>query len=126
MRGIVLGAVAACLMVFAQDTKYPPQGPQFPGPPTKADTADWLHELRQYRQERRIRAGLTGETYDRPELKWAQSSFFQPQAMVEDRYFYDPWNGATRSRSFWPISISAMAASTVSCCGRSIPISASI
>ena len=25
-----------------------------------------------------------------PELKWTQSSFMQPQMMVEDRYFYDP------------------------------------
>jgi hypothetical protein len=46
--------------------------------------------LRQYRQERCIRAGLTGEIYERAPLKLAQSSFMQPQSMVEDRYFYDP------------------------------------
>jgi formylglycine-generating enzyme required for sulfatase activity len=86
----LLGALAVSLLLFAQDTRYPPQGQQFPGPPTKADTSEWLHEIRQYREERRIRAGLTGELYERPELKWAQSSFIQPQSMIEDRYFYDP------------------------------------
>ncbi len=28
--------------------------------------------------------------YKRPELLWTQSSFMQPQMMIEDRYFYDP------------------------------------
>jgi formylglycine-generating enzyme required for sulfatase activity len=46
--------------------------------------------MQQYREERRIRAGLDGEIYQRPELQWAQSSFMQPQSMVEDRYLYDP------------------------------------
>lgn len=82
-----------CLMIAAapaQDTKYPPQGQQFPGPPTKSDTAEWLREMQRYREERRVRAGLNGKLYDRPELEWAQSSFIQPQVMVEDRYLYDP------------------------------------
>ncbi len=83
-------AAALALALCAQDTKYAPQGQQFPGPPAKSDTADWLKELKQYREERRIRAGLTGEIYERPELQWAQSSFMQPQSMVEDRFFYDP------------------------------------
>ena len=85
-------AVALCSAAFlpAQDTRYPPQGEQFPGPPSKTDTADWLKQVKQYREERRVRAGLSGEMYDRPEFEWAQSSFMQPQSMVEDRYFYDP------------------------------------
>jgi formylglycine-generating enzyme required for sulfatase activity len=77
-------------MLPAQDTRYPPQGQQFPGPPSKAETADWLKEMQQYREERRVRAGLSGEAYERPEFEWAQSSFMQPQSMIEDRYFYDP------------------------------------
>ena len=87
-----LAAVALCASPFlaGQDTKYPPQGQQIPGPPSKTDTADWLKEIKQYREERRIRAGLGGGLYERPELQWAQSSFMQPQSMVEDRYFYDP------------------------------------
>ena len=28
-----------------------------------------------------------------PELKWTQSSFMQPQMMIQDRYFYDPQTG---------------------------------
>ena len=43
--------------------------------------------------ERRIRIGYDGSRYDRPELKWTQSSFIQPQMMVQDRYFYDPVAG---------------------------------
>ena len=89
-NGAMLCLLLAALLAVAQDTKYPPQGQQFPGPPTKLDTADWLKELRQYREERLVRAGLNSELYDRPELRWAQSSFIQPQVMVEDRYLYDP------------------------------------
>jgi formylglycine-generating enzyme required for sulfatase activity len=82
-------ALCASSWLPAQDTRYAPQGEQFPGPPAKTDTAAWLKELKQYREERRVRAGLSGEMYDRPEFGWAQSSFMQPQSMVEDRYFYD-------------------------------------
>jgi gamma-glutamyl hercynylcysteine S-oxide synthase len=77
-------------LLQSQDTNYPPQGEQIPGPPAKADTAEWLRDIRQWRAEERVRAGLTGENYTRSEFRWAQSSFMQPQAMVEDRYFYDP------------------------------------
>ena len=31
---------------------------------------EWLHELKQYRPERRVRAGLERANYERPELKW--------------------------------------------------------
>ena len=31
--------------------------------------------------------------YDLPALQWTQSSFIQPQMMVQDRYFYDPVAG---------------------------------
>jgi formylglycine-generating enzyme required for sulfatase activity len=86
---VVLTALAA-LLLSAQDTKYPPQGQQIPGPAAKADTADWLRQVRAWRDERRVRAGLSSDLYERKELKWAQRSYIQPQAMVEDRYFYDP------------------------------------
>ena len=87
---LAFGFLIAAIPAAPQDTKYPPQGQQFPGPPAKSDTAEWLKELRQYREERRVRAGLDGELYNRPELRWAQSSLIQPQVMVEDRYLYDP------------------------------------
>src|ERR1035437_8136788 len=78
------------LAASAQDTKYPPDGQQIPGPGSKEATTDWLSEITRSRTERRVRAGLTGEIYSRPELQWTQRSFIQPQSMVEDRYFYDP------------------------------------
>jgi formylglycine-generating enzyme required for sulfatase activity len=43
--------------------------------------------------ERRIRIGYNGARYDLPALQWTQSSFMQPQMMVQDRYFYDPVAG---------------------------------
>jgi formylglycine-generating enzyme required for sulfatase activity len=43
--------------------------------------------------ERRIRIGYDGARYDLPALQWTQSSFMQPQMMVQDRYFYDPIAG---------------------------------
>jgi hypothetical protein len=43
--------------------------------------------------KRRIRVGYDGARYDLPALKCTQSSFMQPQMMVQDRYFYDPVAG---------------------------------
>jgi formylglycine-generating enzyme required for sulfatase activity len=87
-------AITVCLAagLSAQDTKYKPEGQQLPGPPSKADTAEWLREIRAWRYEVRTRAGLDPEIYTRPALAWTQRSFMQPQAMIEDRYFYDPVN----------------------------------
>jgi len=88
----------------AQYTHYTPEGDQIPGPdcliPTKpiagppklctpADYKFWLDDIIHWRNDARIRAGYSSQEYDRPELKWTQSSFIQPQMMVEDRYFYD-------------------------------------
>ena len=88
----------------AQTTHYPPDGDQIPGPdclsPIKASSGQqkicsaedykaWLDDITHWRMEARIRAGYSGQEYERPELKWTQSSFIQPQMMVEDRYFYD-------------------------------------
>jgi len=96
--------------VFAQDTNFPPRDEQIPGPWTVTDDdhccfpgdhytdtpqsyQTWIEDLRHWRRERRIRIGYDGSQYERPELKWAQSSFIQPQMMIEDRYFYDPVAG---------------------------------
>lgn len=97
--------------LFAQDTKFPPQSEQIPGPDqAKTGTGQccygtnekkaaaeafqaWIEDVRHWRHERLIRMGYNGAEYDRPELKWAQSSFIQPQMMIEDRYFYDPVAG---------------------------------
>ncbi len=90
---------------FAQDTKFEPVQQQIPGPgclnmkgaweggtkPCSAEEHEtWLADVRHWREERRIRIGYEGSRYDLPALKWTQSSFIQPQMMVEERYFYDP------------------------------------
>ncbi|WP_263355721.1 formylglycine-generating enzyme family protein [Acidicapsa ligni] len=91
----------------AQDVFYSPQGEQIPGPncdsvPSedggKARTclphefSGWLSDVRHWRSERKVRVGYgaaEAADYERPELKWTQSSFIQPQMMVHDLYFYD-------------------------------------
>ena len=97
--------------LFAQDTKFPPQSEQIPGPDqAKTETSQccygtdekkasaeafqtWIEDFKHWRRERLIRIGYNGSEYERPELKWTQSSFIQPQMMIEDRYFYDPVAG---------------------------------
>jgi gamma-glutamyl hercynylcysteine S-oxide synthase len=53
----------------------------------------WLTDLEHWRAERRIRVAFDPSRYETPELQWTQSSFIQPQMMVQDRYFYDPLAG---------------------------------
>jgi gamma-glutamyl hercynylcysteine S-oxide synthase len=92
-------------MVCAQDTHFEPDHQQIPAPdclPMKAawegrsrpcsrqEHDAWLDDIQHWRSERLIRIGYDGSRYDLPQLKWTQSSFFQPQMMVQDRYFYDP------------------------------------
>ncbi len=97
--------------LMAQDTRFQPQHEQIPGPDdAKTYTGEccyrsgeipdpvqafqtWIQDVRHWRVERRIRIGYDPSQYERPELKWAQSSFIQPQMMIEDRYFYDPVGG---------------------------------
>jgi iron(II)-dependent oxidoreductase len=95
---------------FAQDSNYSPNDQQIPVPgcvsvavkdlwfpgsklcaPGEHDA--WLADIRHWRDERLIRIGYDGSRYDRPEFKWTQSSFIQPQMMAQDRYFYDPVKG---------------------------------
>ena len=92
----------------AQDSHFSPKGQQIPVPEcltmkglweggskpcsqTEHDT--WLADITHWRMERRIRIGYDGARYDLPALLWTQSSFMQPQMMVEDRFFYDPVAG---------------------------------
>ena len=107
LRNLMCSGLLVFLLVgvaAAQMTRYPPDGDQIPGPDcllpirpnlgppkicTPEDYKAWLDDITHWRMEARIRAGYSGQEYDRPELKWTQSSFIQPQMMVEDRYFYD-------------------------------------
>jgi hypothetical protein len=93
---------------IAQDSQYRPVNQQIPSPdcltlstayaaalaggyqPCPAGTHDaWLKDLEHWRTERRIRSGYDGLRYSLPTLQWTQSSFIQPQMMVQDRYLYD-------------------------------------
>jgi iron(II)-dependent oxidoreductase len=125
--GLFLGAAVG--IVLSQDTKFPPKKQQIPGPDCLAikdeeegvsrlcsdrEHQEWLADVRHWRDERRIRIGYNGARYELPALKWSQSSFIQPQMMVEDRYFYDPVaNHYTVDRYLDDLK-SALAASTPS------------
>jgi iron(II)-dependent oxidoreductase len=104
----VLVILTWTLSTVSQTTRYPPDGDQLPGPDclnsvrpssglpkvcTAEDFKSWLDDITHWRAEMQIRAGYSPENYDRPEWRWTQSSFIQPQMMVEDRYFYDPVAG---------------------------------
>lgn len=93
---------------YAQDTRYEPREQQIPPPAcltlreaweggftpcTPFSHQEWLKDITHWRTERRIRVGYDASRYELPALKWAQSSFIQPQMMVHDRYFYDPAAG---------------------------------
>ena len=101
---IILSFGLVC-RVYSQDTKYPPRGQQIPAPEcltirdaweggwtqcTPEVHKDWLADLKYWRSERKIRVGYDGFRYEIPALKWTQSSYIQPQMMVQDRFFYDP------------------------------------
>jgi formylglycine-generating enzyme required for sulfatase activity len=89
----------------AQDSQFSPESQQIPVPEclsmkglweggskpcAAAEHEAWLADITHWRRERRIRVGYDGARYELPALQWTQSSFMQPQMMVQDRYFYDP------------------------------------
>lgn len=77
----------------AQDPNIHVNGSLIDGPAAPEDFSKWLADMKRWRHEQLIRIGYDGSEYDRPELKWTQSSYIQPQMMIEDRYFYDPVAG---------------------------------
>ncbi len=104
--GLVLVLCLTRAALFAQDSRFSPADQQIPVPDclssakdlwtagaklcSPSDHESWLADIRHWRDERRIRIGYDGSRYARPEFQWAQSSFIQPQMMVQDRYFFDP------------------------------------
>jgi gamma-glutamyl hercynylcysteine S-oxide synthase len=88
--------------VYSQDKQFISEGLQISGPEclnfqgagtktcTLAEHERWLADVIHWRTERRIRIGYSSARYEDPLLKWTQSSFIQPQMMIEDRYFYNP------------------------------------
>ncbi len=97
------------LGVAAQDTQYAPRNQQIPVPEClnihfawESSAVSqcppfirerWLRDIHHWRDERRIRTTFDPARYEMPALKWTQSSYMQPQMMVQDRYFYDPVAG---------------------------------
>jgi gamma-glutamyl hercynylcysteine S-oxide synthase len=101
-------ALAVISIAAAQTSNFTPEEQQIPVPEcltmkglggggskpcTQNEHQAWLADITHWRNERRIRVGYDGSRYDLPALQWTQSSFMQPQMMVEDRYFYDPVAG---------------------------------
>jgi gamma-glutamyl hercynylcysteine S-oxide synthase len=116
----LLALLLASPSLTAQDTRYPPKEGLIPVPPCLNEAsvptdqklcADqpractdqlrrcaqevraWRSDVFHWRDEARIRAGYNPAEYQRPELQWAQTSFMQPQAMMEDRFLFDPATG---------------------------------
>lgn len=109
MFGIaVLAAISIHRLISAQDSAFKPVGQQIPAPGCLAihgaweggssacsddAHAAWLKDIHHWKMERLVRVGYNGERYSNPVTQWTQSSFIQPQMMVQDRYFYDPIAG---------------------------------
>jgi formylglycine-generating enzyme required for sulfatase activity len=104
----LLACVSFSTAISAQDSAYQPVGQQIPAPScltthgaweggSSACSADthtaWLKDIHHWKTERLIRIGYNGDRYANPATEWTQSSFMQPQMMVQDRYFYDPIAG---------------------------------
>ena len=105
----MLAGLAFAFSATAQDTRFPAVDQLIPGPPclvmhgegepsmppcTEELHNAWLRDVTHWRNERLIRVGFSDEDYTLPALRWAQSSFIQPQMMVEDRFLYDPVKSA--------------------------------
>lgn len=105
IAGFVFAAATICP---AQDSRFSPNDQQIPVPEcltmkelgegeskpcSQKEHEEWLADITHWRMERRIRVGYDSTRYELPALKWTQSSFMQPQMMVQDRYFYDPETG---------------------------------
>ena len=101
-------SLAVATICSAQDSSFRPKGQQIPVPAcltmkglweggskpcSQTEHESWLADIAHWRIERRIRVGYDGARYDLPALLWTQSSFMQPQMMVQDRFFYDPVAG---------------------------------
>jgi len=80
-------------MNVAQNPPVHAQGELIDGPPSPGEFPAWINGMKRWRMEWLKRIGYDGSEYERPELRWTQSSYMQPQMMVEDRYFYNPETG---------------------------------
>jgi iron(II)-dependent oxidoreductase len=93
-----LQCIIAALLVLpacavAQDPNIRVNGSLIEGPADPSEFPRWIADMKHWRIEQLKRIGYDPAEYERPELKWTQSSYMQPQMMIEDRYFYDPGTG---------------------------------
>ncbi len=96
--GIPILAAAVLLsllsaLVAEEDVKLKLRDEVIDGPAPGSNRAAWLAEMTRWRDAERKRIKYDPAQYARPELRWTQRSFVQPQIMVEERYFYDPIAG---------------------------------
>src|SRR2546426_10978523 len=94
-------------MMSAQDTKYPPQGEQIPGPDyydesehccysasqprSREEIArEWLADVEHWRLGDPIWMGVDGVRDAPPGAPRAQSRFFHPPKRVQKRFFFSP------------------------------------
>jgi formylglycine-generating enzyme required for sulfatase activity len=90
---VILSLASVAVPVRGQNPNVRVNGSLIEGPARPDQFAQWFADMKRWRHEQLVRIGYDGSEYDRPELQWTQSSFMQPQMMVEDRYFYDPAAG---------------------------------
>ena len=80
--------------IKALETKLKMAHEHIPGPSQNDKVIkNWLADMKKWRELKLSEIKYYGTEYDRPELKWCQSAFVQPQMMVEDRYFFDVETG---------------------------------
>src|SRR6201991_3522789 len=77
----------------SQDPNIRVNGSLIEGPSDPSSFSKWIADMKQWRLEQLKLMGYNAAEYERPELKCTQSSYMQPQMMIEDRYFYDPVAG---------------------------------
>ena len=78
---------------MAEDSTLRVGGELISGPKDPTGRDQWFEKMTSWRDAARKRIDYQDAQYRRTELLWAQRAFVQPQAMVEDRYFYDPVAG---------------------------------
>jgi hypothetical protein len=115
--GFVLVSLLSTSFAAAEEVKLKLGGEIISGPKDPASHDAWLKKMQAWRDDAHKRIKYDDAQYRRPELQWAQRAFIQPQAMVEDRYFFDVATSTT--------STSVTAESTPSCSGQSTRTSAS-
>lgn len=95
LSSVLIGACAVCAPILqAQDPNVKVVGTSLiEGPADPKDFPKWIADMKRWRHEQLVRMGYDDAEYKRPELMWTQSSYMQPQMMIEDRYFYDPIAG---------------------------------